>query len=69
MMLLGVMLCSSCSPTDLLAFLAGCKNGTEGDSSSSTVAASFDKSHYTPPAKASNPLVERAVRWAESIAL
>jgi cell wall-associated NlpC family hydrolase len=69
-MLLGIMLCSSCSPTDLLAFLAGCKNGsTGGGDSSSTVAVSFDKSHYTPPAKASNPLVERAVRWAEAIAL
>lgn len=70
-LLLSVMLLSSCSPTDVLAFLAGCKNGTTAASGSdgSNVQASFDKAHYTPPKANPNPLIERAVRWAEATAL
>jgi cell wall-associated NlpC family hydrolase len=69
--LLGVLLLSACSPSELFAFLNGCKQDDTGSTGSagSAVEVSFDKSHYTPPAKASNPLVERAVRWAEGIAL
>jgi hypothetical protein len=68
--LLGVLLCSACSPAGLLTFLAGCSDtGYSADGPSQGVRTSFDRKHYRPPQASDNPLVERATRWAENIAL